>query len=350
MKKIDHIEHVEDLLLTKDANLVPELLKASPRATIKYDGSPSIVAGIDPSDGKFFVATKGIFNKTPVYYKRIEDLDSIKSVGLAWAMGYVFDCLSKLSFKSIYQGDLMWIPEDLYINGDVIEFQTNTILYSVPRCDPMFDRIKNSTIGVVWHTRYEGGSVEDLHVANDLHKFDIPESEQVVSLMPELRNGKDPFVREMVNKIHVNEIPEELVVLLKRFLPKSTRNNFIKQLLVYVYSFYDMEETKRTSLHGKQRVLEREEEICVWIYEHSLELNDLKVTYDEVVSIKNEIIEQLENRALINASSVDNNKCLPTKQEGYVVKIDGLVAKLVDRNEFTIINRLNSLNRRRQAL
>jgi hypothetical protein len=32
--------------------------------------------GIDPSDGKFFVAKKGIFNKNPKVYKTQADIDA----------------------------------------------------------------------------------------------------------------------------------------------------------------------------------------------------------------------------------------------------------------------------------
>ena len=35
---------------------------------------PAIFAGTDPSDGKFFVAKKGIFNKNPKVYKTQEDI------------------------------------------------------------------------------------------------------------------------------------------------------------------------------------------------------------------------------------------------------------------------------------
>ena len=33
--------------------------------TVKWDGAPAIFAGIDPSDGKFFVAKKSVFNVRP---------------------------------------------------------------------------------------------------------------------------------------------------------------------------------------------------------------------------------------------------------------------------------------------
>lgn len=39
--------------------------KGGSTITTKIDGAPAVFLGIDPTDGKFFVAKKGIFNKNP---------------------------------------------------------------------------------------------------------------------------------------------------------------------------------------------------------------------------------------------------------------------------------------------
>ena len=44
--------------------------------TVKWDGAPAIFAGIDPSDGKFFVAKKSVFNVNPKLYKSVADIDA----------------------------------------------------------------------------------------------------------------------------------------------------------------------------------------------------------------------------------------------------------------------------------
>ena len=43
--------------------------------TVKWDGAPAIFAGIDPDDGKFFVAKKSVFNVNPKLYKSNEEID-----------------------------------------------------------------------------------------------------------------------------------------------------------------------------------------------------------------------------------------------------------------------------------
>ena len=77
--KNTHLEHLEDLIFNdglaggKEAinYLVSfyDMLKGNAKTqfnlTTKWDGAPAIFCGTDPSDGKFFVGTKGVFNKSP---------------------------------------------------------------------------------------------------------------------------------------------------------------------------------------------------------------------------------------------------------------------------------------------
>ena len=49
--------------------------RSSINMTVKWDGAPAIFAGTDPSDDKFFVAKKSVFNVTPKLYKTDEEID-----------------------------------------------------------------------------------------------------------------------------------------------------------------------------------------------------------------------------------------------------------------------------------
>ena len=73
------MEHLEDNILNAGVDGARESInflrslrdmlagnaKSKVNVTVKWDGAPAIFAGIDPSDKKFFVAKKGIFNKNP---------------------------------------------------------------------------------------------------------------------------------------------------------------------------------------------------------------------------------------------------------------------------------------------
>ena len=94
--------------------------------TTKWDGAPAIFAGVDPEDGKFFVAKKGLFNINPQMFKSVND---IKKEGMSSKLTSkfvtAFTEFSKLGIKSgVYQGDLMFTSEDL--SKEKIEDQDNS--------------------------------------------------------------------------------------------------------------------------------------------------------------------------------------------------------------------------------
>ena len=49
----------------------------SVKVTVKFDGAPAIFVGTDPSDGQFFVGTKGVFNKNPKLVKQESDITEL---------------------------------------------------------------------------------------------------------------------------------------------------------------------------------------------------------------------------------------------------------------------------------
>ena len=72
--------------------------RSSVNMTVKWDGAPAIFAGIDPDDGKFFVAKKSVFNVNPKLYKSNEEIDEDLSGTLNSKFKVV---LSELSLKSV---------------------------------------------------------------------------------------------------------------------------------------------------------------------------------------------------------------------------------------------------------
>lgn len=81
---MDHLVHFEDLLfeydnplvgLHKCLNILWSLHNgANADVTIKYDGAPALVYGVD-ADNRFFLTTKSYFNKTPLINYSIDDID-----------------------------------------------------------------------------------------------------------------------------------------------------------------------------------------------------------------------------------------------------------------------------------
>ena len=81
--KAGHMTHLEDLVFDlgvegtrKAINFMRDIRDMLSQgagnkkavATVKFDGAPALIAGVNPENGKFFVAKKGIFNKNPKLY------------------------------------------------------------------------------------------------------------------------------------------------------------------------------------------------------------------------------------------------------------------------------------------
>ena len=106
-------------------------------ATVKWDGAPAIFAGVDPKDGKFFVAKKGLFNVNPKLYKTNKEIDADIKGPLAQKFKLALKEFAQLGIrKGVIQGDLMFGQGDKTnqrIDGKTyITFHPNTIVYAVP--------------------------------------------------------------------------------------------------------------------------------------------------------------------------------------------------------------------------
>ena len=119
-----HLEHLEDEILNFGVgggrgaiNFLQSLRdmlsgssKGSVNMTVKWDGAPAIFAGVDPSDGKFFVAKKSVFNVNPKLYKEESEIDV--SGDLKDKFAIALKEFKKLGIKNVIQGDLMFTKKD----------------------------------------------------------------------------------------------------------------------------------------------------------------------------------------------------------------------------------------------
>ena len=178
-----HLEHLEDEILNfgiaggrSSIQFLQSLRdmfagssKSKLNVTVKWDGAPAVFAGIDPTDKKFFVAKKGIFNKNPKVYKSHAEIDADTSGDLATKLKVAFDELSKIGITGVVQGDLMFTKDDLKtetIDGvKYITFHPNTIVYAV-RADSMEAKlIRKAKVGIAVHTSYSGDSFENMRAS-----------------------------------------------------------------------------------------------------------------------------------------------------------------------------------------
>jgi len=128
--------------------------------TVKWDGAPAVVVG--NFNGQFFVSSKSAFNTVPVLNYSIQDIrkNHKAAPGLVDKLIKVFKVLAPYAneFDGAYQGDLLFTKDSVksyIIDGEkYIGFKPNTILYSVKEDSVAAQKIINSDIGVVFHTKY----------------------------------------------------------------------------------------------------------------------------------------------------------------------------------------------------
>ena len=180
-KKNLHLEHIEDEIFnfgTYGAREAISFLQSlrdmlsgesasRVKVTVKFDGAPALFVGTDPSDGKFFVGTKGVFNKNAKLVKSMDDIEKLGyKGGLANKLKIAFEELQSLGIDGVLQGDMMFTSEDLSsvaVDGKQYTiFQPNTIVYAVPTGSALDDKIKTAQIGIVFHTTYTGDSLENM--------------------------------------------------------------------------------------------------------------------------------------------------------------------------------------------
>jgi len=179
--KNTHLEHLEDEIINNGLtgaktavrflNSLKDMLngvgKGSTKITVKWDGAPAVFAGTNPENGKFFVATKSLFNKTPkINYTNADIASNHGSEGPTDKLKVALKHLPKLGMKGIFQGDIMFTKEDLVeeeVDGvKSVVFTPNTITYAVPADSKLASTIRKASIGVVWHTSYSGKTIKGL--------------------------------------------------------------------------------------------------------------------------------------------------------------------------------------------
>ena len=387
--KNTHMEHLEDAILNNGVEGAREAInfiralrdtlsgktKTPMNVTVKFDGAPAVFAGIDPEDGQFFVAKKGIFNKNPKVYKTDADIDADTQGDLNKKMKLALKYLPALGIEGVIQGDFLYSKDDIKtveIDGEPhITFHPNTIVYSIPKKSDLAAQILRSEIGVVWHTTYRGESFETMRasfgkeIATRLGKtkevwsvdatyedvsgqatFTDKETAEVTQILSKAGKIFQSLDRKVVDGISQN--PERLIRV-KTFVNSKVREGqrigdtkkFVDDLIAYINDYYSKEEEKRKSEKGKIAQRQKRDDILSFFNEvKKSEIVKLFNLYDLLVDAKLHIVNKLDKAKSINTLLLTPNGYQVTGQEGFVA-IDHTgknAVKLVDRLQFSYAN------------
>jgi len=349
--------------------------KSKVNVTVKWDGAPAVFAGTDPSDGKFFVAKKGIFNKNPKVYKTDADIDADTSGDLNTKLKLALKHLPKLGIKGVVQGDFLYSKDDIKtvdIDGEPhITFHPNTIVYSIPKKSELAKKILRSEIGVVWHTRYRGKSFETMRasfgeeIASDLKQvnsvwsvdalykdvsgmatFTQRETDEITSVLSKAGKIFSGLDRKTLDGLSENK---ELNMRVNTFINKKVREGqritntrrFVDDLVDFIMAYYKKEEDKRKSEKGKQAQRDKAKDVVSYFSNvDKREIVKVFDLYNLIVDAKLMIVRKLDKAKRIDTLLLTPNGYEVTEQEGFVA-IDHTgnnAVKLVDRLQFSRAN------------
>lgn len=340
--------------------------------SVKWDGAPAIFAGTDPSDGKFFVAKKGIFNKNPKVYKTAADVDADTSGDLANKLKLALKELPSIGIKGVIQGDFLYGPGDVKtkkIKGEsYVTFHPNTIVYAIPDGTPMADDIKRAKLGIVWHTTYKGQTFETMRASygvdtskfksrtvwsqdamlRDLSKYTMTKKE-TGAVNAHLSNAGKIFNKisgTTLRKIEANptlaqhiETHNNTYVRAGTVIGDTTRH--VSSLIKWISTKYQKEIDSRKTERGKRTQQAKLDEILDFFTPQNK--NSLKLLFDlqkELVLAKLILINKLNKLSSVKTFVKTNKGYATTGPEGYVAidKIGGDALKIVDRMEFSYNN------------
>ena len=388
-----HLEHLEDEILNYGVDggraainflqslrdMLAGASRSSVNMTVKWDGAPAIFAGIDPSDGKFFVAKKSVFNINPKLYKTNAEIDADLSGALNSKFKIALAEFSKLGIKDVLQGDLMFTDD---VESETIDgtkyytFQPNTIVYAVPIDSDLGKVINKAKIGVVWHTTYKGKELQDMKAS---FGADIKGLSKPTSVWMDDATYKDVSGRATFNQKETDKITATLskvgstfqkinAPMLRRFLtlqdsltgalvgaslktynnskvrageiisnPKGHATGYVKWVEMSIQKQID----KAKSDKGKEKYTKLQKEYVRDFSKHTRNLEQVIRFQNLLVDAKMQIVKKLNSvKGLTDTFVKTANGFKVTNPEGYVAidRVSGGAVKLVDRMEFSFNN------------
>ena len=388
-----HLEHLEDEIINYGVtggraainflrslrDMLAGASRSSVNMTVKWDGAPAIFAGIDPEDGKFFVAKKSVFNVSPKLYKTEAEIDADVSGALVSKFKIALREFSKLGIKGVLQGDLMFTDdvETTTIDGTkYYTFQPNTIVYAVPVDSDLGNIIKKAKIGIVWHTTYSGKTLQDMKAKFGVNISSLSKSSSVWMDDASYRDvsGRATFNAKETDKITAilsqtgKTFQRINAPMLTKFLrlqdsltgalagaslktynnskvragqkisnPKQHAQGYVKWVEMSVQKQID----KVKSPAGKAKYTKIQKEYMREFGKHTNNLTMIITFQNLLLDAKMQIVNKLNSvKGLTDTFIKTANGFKVTNPEGYVAidRVSGNAVKLVDRMEFSFNN------------
>lgn len=396
-----HSLHMEDSILKGKAyisrmlgfynqvfdTLTGSIDKEKPGITVKIDGAPAITMYTKfPGLKGPGVSTKSIFNATPKVYTTDEEIEADDRSPELKAKLKAALKLAKAKIipaGEIWQGDLLFTKGDIKNYTDdngqkYIYFKPNTLVYALPVGSNGAKKALASDIGIVFHTRYKGSSVQTVKQSNDASIDElngIPEWAFVLdarlpnlSGVQTLSDQEASDIEDSLYDLHslcseiVNDADYDLLVnntdFINFYVMTLQNNKVDKSELIDPETFIDelhkwvtgkmrkeyqgLEKLKTKAGRDKKRISldDKSKDLHTIIETNEPLLHKIAEALYIATDVKNQFITKLNsiNKWVNKVETTFGMK--DTNGEGFMVSdVDGNFVKLVDRSAFSYFNR-----------
>lgn len=396
-----HSLHMEDSILKGKAyisrmlgfynqvfdTLTGSIDKEKPGITVKIDGAPAITMYTKfPGLKGPGVSTKSIFNATPKVYTTDEEIEADDRSPELKAKLKAALKLAKAKIipaGEIWQGDLLFTKGDIKNYTDdngqkYIYFKPNTLVYALPVGSDGAKKALASDIGIVFHTRYKGSSVQTVKQSNDASTDElngIPEWAFVLDARLPNLSGVQTLSDQEANDIEdslydlhslcseiVNDADYDLLVnntdFINFYVMTLQNNKVDKSELIDPETFVDelhkwvtgkmrkeyqgLEKLKTKAGRDKKRISldDKSKDLHTIIETNEPLLHKIAEALYIAADVKNQFITKLNsvNKWVNKIETTFGMK--DTNGEGFMVSdVDGNFVKLVDRSAFSYFNR-----------
>jgi len=385
-EKLTHLEHAEDHVINdgmegfahayhnlEDVKDQVNGKKNKTKIATKYDGSPSIVFGHHPETGKFFVASKSVFNKDPKLNYTAEDIEKNHghAPGLVQKLKQALQHLPKVTpKKGVYQGDVMHsgIKSKTNPHGDIVNeggkyhFKPNTLTYSTAHNSAEGKKIATSKFGVAVHTAYEGKTLAgmkaqygadlshfhthpDVHVistVDDVHKADL-NTNQAHTYEHHMAQAKQAFNNTDKNEYGAIEGHQEH---LKTYINKTVREGTKPSVQGYAEHLKEQHLKAIAKVKTAKAVnskMDKMHEDMAHVKKHNEQFQKILDMHHHLQAAKDQLVHSLSAKPKFEHSipkpgATKITGGTPAKPEGFVVIRNNRPTKFVDRAEFSRAN------------
>ena len=342
--------------------------------TVKWDGAPAVFAGYNPENDRFFVGSKGVFNKSAKINYTEADIDDNHSGGLADKLKVALAELSRVNIKGVLQGDMMYTKDDLKreeIGGEsYITFQPNTIVYAVPVKTKLAAKIMSSNMGIVWHTTYSGDTMEDMTASFGVNAGAFKEKNTVwqadaafkdqsgTATMTKKETGEVTAILKkagsLFQKLDSNILgmiandPQTSLMVKTYYNTKVRSGDKVKNvkkhtagMIAYVYDKLKADVDKVKQEKNKKIKKETMDKYVKFLRKNSGEFVKIFAMQNLLIDAKLLIVRKLESiQGLTKTFIKTSTGYRVTAPEGFVAidSLKGGAVKLVDRMEFSMQN------------